>query len=84
MPDFDNEYVHWRKRFDVPKQIDEREVQIEDVFLEKKVCKDEYVQKFLDAETREYSPINDDTEPAFKEGERVFAKVTFSPLKNTF
>lgn len=75
MPDFDTEYVHWRKRFDVPKQLDEKDVKIEDLFAEKNVSKDEYVKKFLEVETREYIPKNNDIKPEFKEGERVYAKV---------
>ena len=75
MPDFDTEYVHWRKRFDVPKQLDERDVKIEDLFAEKNVSKDEYVKKFLEVETREYIPKNNEIKPKFKEGERVYAKV---------
>ena len=75
MPDFDTEYVHWRKRFDVPKALDEKEVKIEDLFAEKNVSKDEYVKKFLEVETREYIPKNNEIKPEFKEGERVYAKV---------
>ena len=81
MPDFDADYVHWRKRFAVPDNPDDGFCKIKEILDKNGISSDTYLNKFAKNDIKiEFKPVEFKQEQnghaIFHTNDKVFVKVT--------